>query len=61
MPNGVEIAAPSGVRYDEILTLEALDLVGVLHINKPLGGVGVATLVRVVLQGKTFVCLLDVV
>src|SRR5215467_7532165 len=31
MPNGVEIAGPSGPRYDEILTAEALDLVGVLH------------------------------
>jgi malate synthase len=31
MSNGVEIAGPSGPRYDEILTLEALDLVGVLH------------------------------
>ncbi len=31
MSSGVEIAAPSGSRYDEILTPEALDLVGVLH------------------------------
>jgi malate synthase len=31
MSNGVEIAGPSGPRYDEILTPEALDLVGVLH------------------------------
>jgi malate synthase len=31
MPSGVEIAGPSGNRYDEILTPEALDLVGVLH------------------------------
>jgi len=31
MSSGVEIAAPSGSRYDEILTREALDLVGVLH------------------------------
>jgi malate synthase len=31
MSSGVEIAAPSGSRYDEILTQEALDLVGVLH------------------------------
>jgi malate synthase len=31
MSSGVEIAGPSGSRYDEILTLEALDLVGVLH------------------------------
>jgi malate synthase len=31
MPNGVEIAGPSGSRYDEILTPEALDLIGVLH------------------------------
>jgi malate synthase len=31
MANGVEIAGPSGPRYDEILTPEALDLVGVLH------------------------------
>jgi malate synthase len=29
--SGVEIAGPSGSRYDEILTLEALDLVAVLH------------------------------
>jgi malate synthase len=31
MSSGVEIAAPSGSRYDEILTPEALDLIGVLH------------------------------
>ena len=31
MSSGVEIAAPSGSRYDEILTQEALDLIGVLH------------------------------
>ncbi len=31
MSSGVEIAGPSGSRYDEILTPEALDLVGVLH------------------------------
>jgi malate synthase len=31
MPSGVEIAGPSGNRYDEILTPEALDLVAVLH------------------------------
>ena len=31
MANGVEIAGLSGVRYDEILTPEALDLIGVLH------------------------------
>jgi malate synthase len=31
MSSGVEIAGPSGRRYDEILTPEALDLVGVLH------------------------------
>jgi malate synthase len=31
MSSGVEIAAPSGGRYDEILTPEALDLVSVLH------------------------------
>src|SRR5215469_9270752 len=31
MSSGVEIAAPSGTRYDEILTPEALDLVSVLH------------------------------
>jgi malate synthase len=31
MSNGVEIAGPSGPRYHEILTPEALDLVGVLH------------------------------
>jgi malate synthase len=31
MSTGVEIAAPSGGRYDEILTPEALDLVSVLH------------------------------
>ena len=31
MSNGVEIAGPSGLRYDEILTPGALDLVGVLH------------------------------
>ncbi|HSR82842.1 MAG TPA: malate synthase A [Streptosporangiaceae bacterium] len=31
MSNGVEIAGPSGARYDEILTPEALDLVAVLH------------------------------
>jgi malate synthase len=29
--SGVEIAGPSGDRYDEILTPEALDLIGVLH------------------------------
>jgi malate synthase len=29
--SGVEIAGPSGTRYDEILTPEALDLVGLLH------------------------------
>ncbi len=29
--SGVEIAGPSGNRYDEILTPEALDLIGVLH------------------------------
>ncbi len=29
--NGVEIAGPSGSRYDEILTPEALDLIAVLH------------------------------
>jgi malate synthase len=29
--NGVEIAGPSGTRYDEILTPEALDLIGLLH------------------------------
>jgi malate synthase len=29
--SGVEIAGPSGTRYDEILTPEALDLIGVLH------------------------------
>jgi malate synthase len=29
--SGVEIAGPSGSRYDEILTPEALDLIGVLH------------------------------
>jgi malate synthase len=29
--SGVEIAGPSGNRYDEILTAEALDLIGVLH------------------------------
>jgi len=29
--SGVEIAGPSGSRYDEILTPEALDLVAVLH------------------------------
>jgi malate synthase len=31
MSSGVEIAGPAGGRYDEILTPEALDLVGVLH------------------------------
>ena len=31
MASGVEIAGPSGDRYDEILTPEALDLIGVLH------------------------------
>ncbi|HEY2506899.1 MAG TPA: malate synthase A, partial [Streptosporangiaceae bacterium] len=31
MPSGVEIAGPDGDRYDEILTPEALDLIGVLH------------------------------
>ncbi len=31
MSSGVEIAGPSGSRYDEILTPEALDLVAVLH------------------------------
>jgi malate synthase len=31
MPSGVEIAGPSGSRYEEILTPEALDLIGVLH------------------------------
>ncbi len=31
MSRGVEIAGPAGSRYDEILTPEALDLVGVLH------------------------------
>src|SRR5215469_382932 len=31
MSNGVEIAGPSGLRYDEILTPAALDLAGVLH------------------------------
>jgi malate synthase len=31
MSSGVEIAGPSGSRYDEILTPEALDLIGVLH------------------------------
>jgi len=31
MPSGVEIAGPSGSRYDEILTPEALDLIAVLH------------------------------
>ncbi len=31
MSSGVEIAGPSGSRYDEILTPEAMDLVGVLH------------------------------
>ncbi len=31
MSSGVEIAGPSGSRYDEILTPEALDLVGVLQ------------------------------
>jgi malate synthase len=31
MASGVEIAGPSGDRYDEILTPEALDLVAVLH------------------------------
>ena len=31
MSSGVEIAGPAGSRYDEILTPEALDLVGVLH------------------------------
>jgi malate synthase len=31
MPSGVEIAGPYGDRYDEILTSEALDLIGVLH------------------------------
>ena len=31
MSNGVEIAGPAGPRYEEILTPEALDLVGVLH------------------------------
>jgi malate synthase len=29
--SGVEIAGPSGSRYEEILTPEALDLIGVLH------------------------------
>jgi malate synthase len=29
--SGVEIAGPSGARYEEILTPEALDLIGVLH------------------------------
>jgi malate synthase len=31
MATGVEIAGPAGSRYDEILTLEALDLVALLH------------------------------
>jgi malate synthase len=31
MASGVEIAGPSGSRYDEILTPEALDLLAVLH------------------------------
>ncbi len=31
MSSGVEIAGPSGSRYDEILTPEALDLIAVLH------------------------------
>jgi malate synthase len=31
MATGVEIAGPAGSRYDEILTPEALDLLGVLH------------------------------
>jgi malate synthase len=31
MSSGVEIAGPAGVRYDEILTPEALDLVALLH------------------------------
>jgi malate synthase len=31
MPSGVEIAGPSGNRYNEILTPEALDLIAVLH------------------------------
>ena len=31
MSGGVEIAGPSGHRYDEILTPEALDLIAVLH------------------------------
>jgi malate synthase len=31
MSSGVEIAGPAGIRYDEILTPEALDLVALLH------------------------------
>src|ERR1700722_3781560 len=31
MSSGVEISGPAGSRYEEILTPEALDLVGVLH------------------------------
>jgi len=31
MASGVEIAGPAGDRYEEILTPEALDLIGVLH------------------------------